>query len=150
MTIDPKDITYPPRMRGWEISTLKLIVAELNKPFDWTTSNCGHLMAASIRGCHGGNHPALKELDAFTSEQTVKDIVTSAGGIDKILAKYFVELPSMLLAWQGDLVVVNSKEGQAGCVMLDGMVTGKSEKVSRSGSSAFRITRQSGTVAFRV
>lgn len=139
-----------PRNRGWELKTLKLVMDELNKPFNWGLANCGHLMGAAIRGCHGDDHPALKELEGMVSEESTRAIITAAGGIDKILARHFVQLPSMLLAWQGDLVVIVGKDDQAGCVMLDGMVTGKSDRISRGGSSAYRVPRQSGTIAFRV
>lgn len=137
------------RLRGWDLKLIKLIDAQLNMPFDWVTSNCGHLMAASVIACHGDEHPALVELAGWTSKAIVEKHVEEAGGIDKILGRYFQRIP-LLQAGQGDLCVIGTDGNHAGCVIMEGMAIGKAEEIRRSGTSAFRMPVQSALVAYKV
>jgi len=134
------------RIKSWDLRLIKYVTAELEKPFDWVTSNCGHLMAASVIACCGDEHPILEELTKRLTKEEME-----ATNLEEVLGRYFFRLPSILHAQRGDLMLVKREDGlEAGCVLLDGYIVGKSEKLSRAGSNVFRLPIASAAVAFRV
>lgn len=138
------------RLTGWEADLNNRINIELAKPFDWKTSNCAHLMAASVIACVGPDHPSLIELSQYTSEEVIKGIISHAGGIGPILSRYFSQLGSVLQAQRGDLIVVKGPLEEAGCVMMDGAIVGKMEEPNKRGEYSYRLPRSQGSMAFRV
>lgn len=137
----------PVRLRGWERRYHQAIEYELSRPFNWVTNNCGHLMGAAIRSCHG-EHPVLDNLIGLDSEEAVRALVQDKGGLRKILVEHFEPIPKSL-AQQADVGCfvgsLNGVEVEVGCVILDGQAVAK-----MPGRSKFYMNISQLTVVFRV
>lgn len=145
--------TYAPgkgRVRNWEERFVAAMNAELTKPFDWQTANCGHLMYASIAACLGDGHPAETELIGH-NEDEVKAHITDSGGLVGILGRYFSTVDTWMKAQRGDVVVIRGADGtEAGCVLTDGVLAGKADGRIDRRTTVFYVPVDMGTVFFKV
>lgn len=112
----------PVRRREWLTTFYREVTAELNKPFDWATSNCGHLVGVAIRACHGEDHPCLKHLNAgWDSEDEVFDYLEVVGDMDGILSKDFERLDTWMFAQEADVGYYLMNGTQMGAVICNGV-----------------------------
>jgi hypothetical protein len=129
------------RLKGWEKRFIQLVQDELDKPFDWATANCGHLMGAAVTACQGPAHPVLENLLYLTDEESVQQLLAEYGGLSGLLGSHFQRLPVPILGQQADIGVYMGKIfdrhssdytiAEAGCVILDGVAVGKAEGSDR-------------------
>lgn len=129
------------RLKGWEKRFIRLAQEELDKPFDWQSANCGHLMGAAVTACHGPEHPILENLSRFKDEESVQMLLAEYGGLSMLLGSYFARVPVPILGQQADIGVYMGKvfdrhssdytTVEAGCIILDGVAVGKAEGTDR-------------------
>lgn len=118
--------------------------AVLSQPFAWGSSDCAHLMAASVRACHGDDHPALAMLTRYSDERSARRLLRRQGGLAAAIARHFEEVP-VLLAQTGDIGVVVRDGVEAGMVIMEGQAVGKAEH-----SPHYRVPLRTLSRTFRV
>jgi len=128
---------------NWDLDLIEAVTKESGTPFDWGTSNCGHLMAQSVRIQHGDNHPLIQMLTGAVDEKATKRILAKGGGLAAILGKHLEEIHP-IMAQTGDLGIVEGNGVQAGVLVMDGVGIGKAEQ------GVFRVSFRTLTKAFRV
>lgn len=141
------------RNRGWEKRFINEVRQIVETPFDWKTSNCGHVIVAAVRACHG-DHPIADFLAPCHDETSTLELLDREGGMQNIIERYFQRLPTPMLAQQADIGIVRGKyynvhsgewvEGDVGVTFCDGVAVGKREK------GVFRIPYSKVLVAFKV
>lgn len=123
------------RLKGWERRFRIGIQDELERPYDWTSSNCGHLVCTAVRACHG-DHPLLDHLSSgWRDKADVLQYLLDNGGVSRMIGEYFEPLASPMLAGDADIGVYPSqvydehageyRDAEVGMVILDGMAVGK-------------------------
>lgn len=141
------------RLKGWEKRFIHEITAVMDAPFDWRSSNCGHVIVAAVRACHG-DHPIADFLQPCIDEASTLELLGREGGMQNIIERFFHRLPTPMLAQQADIGIVRGKyydvhsgeyiENDVGVAFVDGVALGKREK------GVFRIPHSRVQVAFKV
>jgi hypothetical protein len=123
------------RLKGWERRFRDGITDELERPYDWVSSNCGHLVCAAVRACHG-EHVLMDHLaNGWRSKEDVLQYLYDNGSVSKLIGEHFELLPSPMMAQNADIGVYPSqvydehageyRDSEVGMVILDGMAVGK-------------------------
>lgn len=133
-----------PRLSDWEQRFVAAMPAALDAPFAWGSADCAHLMAASVRACHGDDHPALSMLAGYQDKASAMRRLSQLGSLSEALAVHFEEVP-VLMAQTGDIGIVETHGGEAGVVFIDGQAIGKAEH-----APCFRVSVRAVARAFRV
>lgn len=153
MTIVTDESRNVIRLKGWEKRYIQEIQHVIRSPFNWATNNCGHVIVAAVRACHG-DHPVADYLRPCVDEASTLDLLRREGGVRAILEQYFYRLPTPALAQQADIGIVTGQfydshsgdfvDAEVGCAFLDGQAVGLREK------GPFRIPYNKVTMAFKV
>lgn len=120
-------MTRPVRLEGWEDRLVAVMEAWRDRPFNWEQANCGHPVADAYIAMHGELPEGVGDLVVAINSRLTLAKALKANGVATLgdmIALYAQEIPPSM-AQRGDIAVIETDEGEALAVMMNGQALGR-------------------------
>jgi len=91
------------RRQDWPEALAAYIIAALYRPHAWGTHDCVTFARGAVEAVTGA---AIALPVAWTDQASARAALQAAGGLPAAVDSVLPRLPSVLLAWRGDIVLV--------------------------------------------
>lgn len=110
------------RRDNWPSLLSAFVEQSLDKPFQWGISDCSLFAANAVLAMTGTDH-AAEFRGRYKTARAARQLLKAFGGVAGIVERTGLEEVSPLMAQRGDVVLVDTAEGDAlGIIGLDGKV----------------------------